>query len=517
MFEAVHRLLLASAERDEHKAVFLTSKGATSYGALRERAAAFAATLRELGVAPGERVAILLDGDVDYLVAFYGTLMAGAAALPLCPETRSESLVYALAHAEAVAVVLDAGGARLLCGLEGRVPSLQTVIARGPLGEPPALRVVDFAAATQHGERLYDAGASGDALAMLIYTSGTTGRPKGVMLSHQNLTANIRAVVSYLELSSRDVVGMVLPFYYVYGNSVLHTHVAAGGTIAHLGSLAFLGKVVGDLVQLGCTGLSGVPSTFSRLLSLASLGSYDLSRLRYVTQAGAAMSPALVERLQAALPHTRVFVMYGQTEGAGRLAYVPPERLRDKLGSAGKAIDGVRLSIRDAEGREVPRGTVGEVVAEGASVMLGYFRDPEASARVLEHGRLRTGDIGTMDEDGYLFLVGRDSELIKSGGHRIGPSEVEDAITRAAGVREAGVCGVADELLGEAIVAYVVADTDAQPTKRAILEACFESLPRFKHPTQIWLLSELPRTPTGKLTRRALRGYHAEQRGTRLT
>lgn len=516
MTDALHGLLLRTAERDPGKSVFVARDTSTSYGELRERAAALAARLRSLGVARGDRVAILLDGDVDYLVAFYGALMAGAAAVPLCPDTRTEPLVYALAHAGAAAVVLDAENVRWLRGHEERVPTVRALVVRGALAEPPALRTVEYAQAIAHPERLYDAGAAGDDLAALVYTSGTTGRPKGVMLSHRNFTANIRAIVRYLELTASDTVGMVLPFYYVYGNSVLHTHVAVGGTIAQLGSLAFLGQVAENLVRFGCTGFSGVPSTFARLTSLATLGSYDLSRLRYVTQAGAAMAPALIERLQTALPLARVFVMYGQTEAAGRLSYVPPERLREKLGSAGIAIDGVRLRICDPEGNELPRGTLGEVVAQGENVMLGYYRDPETTARVLTHAGLRTGDIGMMDDEGYLFLAGRESELIKSGGHRISPYEIEDAIARAPSVHEVGVCGVPDELLGEAIVAYVVPNEGADPTKREILDACVASLPKFKLPAQVWSVGELPRTPTGKLTRRELRTWHAEQRGTRL-
>lgn len=517
MTDALHRHLLASAERHPDKAVFAARSGTTSYGTLVERAAKLAHTLRALGLARGDRVAILLDGDVDYLAAFYGASMAGGVAVPLCPDTPTEPLVYALAHAAARVAVLDADNLRLLQGQEARLPELRHVLVRGNVAAPLAIPTIAYADAVAGTASCFDEGASNADLAALVYTSGTTGRPKGVMLSHRNISANVRAIVKYLELSAHDTVGMILPFYYIYGNSVLHTHVAVGGTIAHLGSLAYLGRVVENLVSFGCTGLSGVPSTFARLMQLTTLGSHDLGRLRYVTQAGAAMTPALADRLQQALPAARIFVMYGQTEASGRLAYVPPERLADKRGSAGKAIDGVTLRICDpTTGHELPRGTLGEVVAEGENVMLGYFRDPEATARVLAGSVLRTGDLGTMDDEGYLFLTGRESEMIKSGGVRSSPVEIEEAIAGTPGVHDVGVCGVPDEILGESIVAYVVAREGVTPTKRAILDACFAGLPRFKVPAQIWLIDELPRTQTGKLTRRELRRFHAEQRGTLL-
>jgi acyl-CoA synthetase (AMP-forming)/AMP-acid ligase II len=356
-------------------------------------------------------------------------------------------------------------------------------------------------------EPLADASVGEDALAAIIYTSGTTGRPKGVMLAHRNLVANVRSIVAYLELGPRDVVGMVLPFYYVYGNSVLHTHLAAGGTIAHAGSMVFPTAVLKEMARRGCTGFSGVPATFARLLSLSSFDGHDLSALRYVTQAGAAMTPQLVTRLRERLPSVRIFVMYGQTEASARLSYLPPERLDDKLGSAGVAIPGVTLKICDAAGRELPRGELGEVVAQGDNLMLGYYRDPEATERTLRPEGLRTGDIGRMDEEGFIFLEGRESELIKSGGHRISPYEIEDALMRTPGVREAAVCGVPDELLGEAIYAFLIPNDAAEVTKKAVLDACYTALPKFKMPAQVYLVDELPRGPTGKLQRMRLREW----------
>jgi acyl-CoA synthetase (AMP-forming)/AMP-acid ligase II len=181
--------------------------------------------------------------------------------------------------------------------------------------------------------------------------------------------------------------------------------------------MAFPAAVLGELARHACTGLAGVPSTFARLLQLE-LELFDLSSLRYATQAGAAMSPALTEELRRRLPRTRIFVMYGQTEASARLAYLGPEDLQRKPGSIGKAIPGVKLCVLDEEGHEVPPGTEGELVAAGENIMVGYLNDPEATARVLRPEGLRTGDLGRMDEDGFFYVLGRSSDMIKSGAHR---------------------------------------------------------------------------------------------------
>jgi acyl-CoA synthetase (AMP-forming)/AMP-acid ligase II len=517
--DELHGLLAASTERNPGKAAFVKAGSSTSYAELEDRAARLAAGLASLGVGRGDRVAIVLDGDVDYLVAFYGVLRAGAAAVPLCPDTRTGPLVHALAHSGARAVILDAANLRWLDGHAGEVPALAAVIVRGggALAEPGHLASVSYSALLE-GPRGQDAGAGDDDLAALVYTSGTTGRPKGVMLSHRNLVANTRSIVSYLELGPEDIAGMVLPFYYVYGNSVLHTHIAAGATIAQVGSMTFVAQAVEALARFRCTGLSGVPATFARLSSFAAFARYDLGALRYLTQAGAAMTPALVQKLRELFPGRRIFVMYGQTEASARLSYLPPERLDDKLGSAGMAIPGVTLRICDPEGRVVPSGQVGEVVAEGANVMLGYWQDPEATARTLRPEGLRTGDIGHMDEDGFLYLHGRESELIKSGGHRISPAEIENAIAPLRGVHEVAVCGVPDVMLGQAIAAFIVSDADAATplTRKAVLDACHQHLPQFKMPTQIRVVASLPRTENGKLKRATLVEWAARGEGRLL-
>jgi acyl-CoA synthetase (AMP-forming)/AMP-acid ligase II len=478
-----------------------------SYGQLEDSSGRLARGLREMGVAPRDRVGLVLANGADYLVAYYAILRAGAVVVPLCPDLRAPSLRGALSHCGASAVVIAGRDASRLVQPAGPAPPLRLVVCAG---EPALDRCAGFEVADLGRLRAgptcpAEWGGDETDLASIVYTSGTTGRPKGVMLSHRNIVSNTRAIVSYLGLSAGDVGGLVLPLFYVYGSSVLHTHVCAGATLVDAGSVAFPAAVCGVLERHRCTGLSGVPSTFASLVQYLESARHALGALRYVTQAGGPMGRALTLRLRAVLPCAALFVMYGQTEAAARLSYLPPADLDRKPGSVGVAIPGVSLRVVDAVGDEVPRGATGEICARGDNVMLGYWNDPEASRRVLRPEGLRTGDLGWMDREGYLYVAARQGDIVKSGAHRIDPAEVEEAIEAHPGVSECAVVGVADELLGEAIAAFVVPVEGAVLTREQVLRTCLERLPRFKLPRHVVLVGALPRTPSGKLQRARLR------------
>jgi acyl-CoA synthetase (AMP-forming)/AMP-acid ligase II len=247
-----------------------------------------------------------------------------------------------------------------------------------------------------------------------------------------------------------------------------------------------------------------VPSTFYLLMRSADLSGYDLSSLRYVTQAGGRMEADQIRRFKELVPGTDFVVMYGQTEASARLAWVQPSELERKAGSAGQAIPGVEISIRDAAGDVLPPGEVGEICARGANVMMGYWADAEETASVLHDGWLHTGDLGHVDEDGYLFLVGRSREMIKSGAHRISPPEIEEVIRAIEGVRDVAVVGVEDEILGQVIKACVVPVAESDDLKRSIRRVCRERLPAFKIPKVIEFRPELPRTDSGKVQKHLL-------------
>lgn len=265
-------------------------------------------------------------------------------------------------------------------------------------------------------------------------------------------------------------------------------------------NFAFPHLILRRLQDERATGFAGVPSTFALLLGRHRLGDFDLGALRYVTVAGGAMPRPLLERFLKQAPAVRVFVMYGQTEATARLTCLPPEDLDRKPGSVGLPVDGVEIDIRDDD-RPLPRGQVGEIFVRGPNVMLGYWNDPGATAEVLHDGWLRTRDLGYLDEDGYLFLVGRATDMIKVGAFRVSPQEIEEVIVALEGVEDAGVVGIPDEVLGQAIKAVVVPRSGARITDMAVKAYCRANLAAYKVPKVVEFAAALPRTSSGKVQR----------------
>ncbi len=332
-----------------------------------------------------------------------------------------------------------------------------------------------------------------DDLCAILYTSGSTGLPRGATLRHRNLAANTRQILAYLHLTADDSVLSVLPFHYSFGNSLLLTHFAVGGRVVVDNRFTYPSAVVETLERSRVSGFSGVPSNYAILAAKTDFLRRGWPDLRYLTQAGGGMTPALTRRLLDELPpHIRLFVMYGQTEASARLSYVPPERLREKLGSIGIAIPGVTLTIRDEDGRECAPGEVGEVVAAGENLMQGYWNDPAETALVLKDDGLHTGDLGRKDDDGFIFLVDRIKNMIKVGANRVSPREIEDVIAEVEGVAEVCVAGVPDELLGEAVEAFVVVAPGADVSAERILAHCREYLALYKVPRGVHFRDALP-------------------------
>ena len=472
-----------------------------SYGELQTRVNDFAQALRELGIVPGSRIAIALPNCVEAVVACYGAWQVGAVVVRLNVQARTRDFARWLSHCGACAVVHAAGHADLERAMAGIATPAPASIVVGHAASQDAGSTVGFHI---QDSVAVDAETAAAGTAMIIYTSGTTGDPKGVTLTHANLVANTDAVIAYLRLGASDSVLSVLPFYYAYGASVLHTHLASGACVVLAQNLLFPHLLMQQIASERITGFSGVPSTYALLLERVALDDYDLSSLRYLTQAGGAMPISLTRRLRAALPQPELFVMYGQTEATSRLTWLPPAQLETKAGSVGIPVQDVQLRIVRDDGMPADRGEHGEVRACGPGLMAGYWRNPEASARVLQDGWLRTGDIGYLDAEGFLFLLGRRSDMIKTGAHRVHPDDIEQVIAEVPGVREVAVVGTADEILGQAIKAFVVAPGMSERGDAMIKAHCRAELAPYKIPRHIEFVNSLPRTASGKVQRTQL-------------
>jgi acyl-CoA synthetase (AMP-forming)/AMP-acid ligase II len=495
-------LLEASARRRPGTAALSWKTARWSYADLASAMNATAGFLRSNGRAPGDRIALLFRNSPHYVAAYYGALAAGCVTVPLNPHEHAQVLARQMEHC----------GARMLFG----DPAHPEWGAIAELAQSSGVNAIEIEAEDdvgtlarylrQMGSRTGGSGAAPkvDALATVIYTSGTTGHPKGVMLSHGNLASNTVSIVQYLGLRADDRGMAVLPFQFSYGNSVLHMHLAAGAELLLEDSIAYPHAVLQRMADAGVTGFSGVPSTFALLLARCELSAFDLSRLRYLTQAGGPMPKANIQRLREQLPHARLFVMYGQTEAAARLSFLPPVRLDDKAGSVGVAIPGVELTVVRADGTKTNPNEVGEIVARGPNVMQGYLNDAEATREALRGGWLHTGDLGHLDDDGFLYIDGRAVEMIKVGAFRVSPQEIEEVIAALPAVAEVGVTAVPDELLGQAIKSVIVLKPGASLDARAVKAHCRQQLAMYKVPKIVEFADTLSYTATGKVRRLGL-------------
>lgn len=473
-----------------------------SYAEVHGTAISVAAQLLELGVVPGERVALLLENSFDYVATLYACFACGAIAVPLNTSARAEDLRGWIAHSDSRALVLTAHHPAAEELLAAMLAEDRIALLTGNAGAREAVRLrIDLPPT----DGMLPGPVCIDAPAMIVYTSGTTGRPKGVTLTHRNLATNVAAVIDYLSLAHTDRMVTVLPFFYSFGNSVLHTHLAVGATLILGPSLVYPQKVLETIACENATGFGGVPSTFSLLLARAHFEEYDLSTLRYVMQAGGGMPPALVERTLRVLPEScSFFVMYGQTEATARISYLPPARLREKPGSVGIPLRGVEVEVRREDGSRCTTLETGTIFVRGESVMMGYWNDPGLTASVLADGWLNTADSGYFDADGYLYIAGRRADIIKTGAHRVQPQDVEAIIAEIEGVEEVAVIPVDDEILGQVIKAVVVVRPGAAVTEIEIKARCRARLATFKVPKHVEFVGNLPRTSSGKLQRHLL-------------
>lgn len=493
-------LLLESARRHPERTALIHGQKRFTYRAVRDRSQRLARALGDAKVAPGDRVALYLENSFEYVTGYYGTLLAGAVAVPILTGTPPDVLHKLFSLAEIRTVISAEREARRLRGLEG----IETLVTTGgDTGVGPGGVIFH----DQLDERTPEAtppARSPEDLASIIFTSGSTGDPKGVMLSHRNLVANTRSIVTYLNLTGEERAVVVLPFPYVYGKSLLNTHICVGGSLVLENQLLFPNRVLDVLEREGATSFAGVPSTYAILLDRSSLSRRSLPSLRYVTQAGGAMAPATTLRLVEALPGVKVFVMYGATEASARLSFLDPERVLDKLGSVGKAIPGVRVAVEREDGSRASPGEVGEIVAYGDNVMRGYWKDPEGSAHALRGGGYHTGDLGYVDDEGFLYITGRIDHMMKIGGHRVSPIEIERALLEHPDVSEAAVVGVPDGVLGEVPHAFVVPRPGARLSDDGLLEHCRSTLQAHKVPKKVEVVAALPHNESGKVSRSML-------------
>ena len=443
--------------------------------------AGFGAGFLSIGLQPGDRVLIGCDLRPACSLAYLGAMYVGCVPVLLDERTLSASgeSVFTRAHAKAA---WTAPGVRWDWPKKNGFPQIEGNF------DPRPVHLVDSAPVAKND------------LAALMPTSGSTGPPRLVMVSHGNLIANTEAIIRSQHLGLDERAMLIMPLSYCFGASVLHTHLYQGGGVVFDSRFMFPDKVLQAINSYRCTTFAGVPTVYNILLRRSNLVSIGLPSLRRFLQAGGTLSPENVQVLREIAPQPSFFVMYGQTEATARISCLPADRLAEKLGSAGVPLDNLSVRIVDDDGLELPNGRTGEIQVRGPSICAGYLDDPDATERKFDHGWLKTGDLGSRDDEGYLWIKGRTSEFIKIRGFRVGLAEIEATVAAIPGVHECAAAGVQHPEAGEALAVFVVGQNGAC----GLAETVRKALPPNWTCASVTVVAELPRTANGKIARSQL-------------
>ena len=489
------QLVRDSAGRLPEKTAFVAGRKGNdrrlTYAELDRAVDHVAIGLRAKGVEAGDRVAIGMHNVLEFPIAYFGILRAGAVVVPL----------NVMSTPVEVERILTDSGAKVVLG----TPPFVDVVRSASVPDVVVISTEKWDELDAKGES-FDSEATETDLAVLAYTSGTTGEPKGAMLTHGNLLANLRQQMSIPEahVEEKDVVFLALPLFHIFGLNVCLGLVvmngAAGVLVERFEPVPTLRLITDYRISI----LFGAPTMYSAWISVPGADQYDLSSVRLAVSGAAPLAPDVLRDFRD-LFGVPIYEGYGLTETAptltsNRMTSAP------RAGSVGKPLPDVEYRLVDDEGNEVELGDPGEIVVRGPNVFQGYWQRPDDTERAfINGGWFRTGDVAVADEEGYLYLVDRKRDLIIVSGFNVFPSEVEAALIELPKIAEAAVLGIPHPYTGEAVKAYVVLEPGTTATEQELIEQARDRVARFKAPSSIEIVEELPHLPTGKVLKRALR------------
>ncbi|MDT3701060.1 MAG: long-chain-fatty-acid--CoA ligase [Thermincola sp.] len=509
------RFLKRAADLYPDQTAIVCGEERFTYKEYFERANRLGNALLNLGIQRKDRVAFLGYNCHCLLEAYYGVVQIGAVLMPMNIRLGSEDFLFMLNHAEAKAIIVQNDFLPLIDNIRDRLETVEIFVSAAPNKVDGYL---DYEDVLQDASPEYyiDAEMQENDVAEIFYTSGTTGKPKGVMLSHRNLFANALNFIISLELKSTDVLIHTIPLFHVNGWGTPHSITYLGGThviIPKFEPELFFQLVEKEKVTISCM----VPTMVTSLINASQISNFDLSSLKKMVVGGAASHPSLLEQVEEKMPGCTYIGSYGQTEATPVITNStlkthlldrdPAERHLWQV-KAGLPMPGLELRVVDENGNEILHNgeDTGEVIVRGETVMLGYWRDPEATAAAIRDGWLHTGDVATVDSEGYIKIVDRKKDIIISGGENISSIEVETAIYAHPSVLEAAVVGYPDDQWGEIVKAFVVLKPGASPVPADELFAfCRERIARFKVPRIVEYIGALPKSGTGKIMKQVLK------------
>jgi len=519
--DLLHEWLRWTARRDRTKEALVCGQERWSYGRLDACSDRFAESLLDMTVTPQDRVVIMLDNCPEAVIGLFGTLKAGGVFVLVAGNTRARRLRYVLDDSQAKVLVANVNRAAAVAeALQGCSHDVQVIwVGQGNNGEVcqevAGRKWQDLCAHESESGGVSLVGSLVELprcidldLAAILYTSATTGQAKGVMCSHRSMIAAAKSILTYIDNREDDVVLNVLPLSFGYGLYQVLMACMVGFTVVLERSFLYPHITMQRIAQEHVTGFPLVPSMAAMLLRMKNIDEYDFRSLRYITSAGAALPVGHLQRLRQLVPQATVFNMYGLTECV-RVCFLSGAELDRRPASVGRPMPNCEVRIVDEYGDPVAPGEAGELIIRGANVMQGYWRDREMTDRTFRSDGettsrwLYSGDYFRTDEAGYLYFLARRDDLIKTRGERVSPREVEDVICELAAVRETAVIGVPDEVLGQAIKAFIVCD-EALLEEKAILRHCLKRLEPLMVPKHIEFVAALPKTERGKINRREL-------------
>jgi long-chain acyl-CoA synthetase len=485
------KTLAEAAPHYRTKPLFRYNGADHAFDAVLDQAHRLAHGLRTRGVQRGDRVLLLAKNKPEWIATLLAGLQIGAIVVPVNPALTASEVGYIVEHSAPTVIVADAD----LAAVAG---AQANVIAFGGDGADAWLDVV---AASQPLADFADCQPNDPAV--IFYTSGTTGRPKGVLLAHAALLATADITAQNFQLGPQDSSLIPNSLSFIYPLMINCFGCLRSGATIVLQDRFHPELALRAIEQQRITIFMGVPTMYTMMLNWAQDKQVEIGSLRFCVSAGASLSWKVVQRFKERFGVT-IYDLWGQTEGTPITSYDPAREAQGRPESCGRALAGCRVRIVDDHGNDLPPEGVGEVLLTGPNVMLEYYKNPEATADTLRDGWIHTGDLGKLDADGYLYIVGRKRDMIIRGGANIYPVEIEEALYTHAAVDECAVVGVPDELYGEQVKAYVVVKSGQSVSVDALRQHCIGRLADYKVPKEVEFIAELPKGPTGKILKRVL-------------
>ncbi|WP_188207081.1 fatty acid--CoA ligase family protein [Alkalibacillus aidingensis] len=501
--------LSLTAQEHLMKPAYVFNGEETDYQTLEGSVTKFASSLKSLGYEKGDHIALVVGNTPHFVIGLYGAMRLGLTVIPINPIYTADEIAYIVNNGDVKGIITLDILMEKFEQMASMIPDVQHYIVgettRQSQEHESTLQnqSYSFTKLIQDGSLEFERPTlNDDDTAVILYTSGTTGKPKGAMLTHQNLYSNAKDVAEYLDINENDRVIAALPMFHVFCLTVaLNAPLVNGSTVLIVPKFSpeAVFKIAKDYES---TVFAGVPTMYNYLLQYPKEEEKDFSRIRLCISGGASMPVALLEQFERHFD-VQISEGYGLSEASPVTCFNPLDRPR-KAGSIGTNIVNVENKVVNEHGEELPTGEVGELVVRGPNVMKGYYKMPEETQATIKDGWLYTGDMARQDEEGYFYIVDRKKDLILVGGYNVYPREVEEVLYSHESITEVAVIGVPDANLGEAVVAFVVSNDDFL-TENELLKVCQDKLAKYKIPNEINFLDELPKNTTGKILRRSLR------------